>query len=295
VTQGDTPPEFVLDPQRVRMSFSRAARSYDEAAVLQARVRDELLDRLQWVRVQPAVVVDLGAGTGHASIALKKRYRASRVIAADLSPGMLHEAGAQRGFFRRFDLLCADAARLPLRTASVDLVFSNLMLQWCDDPDAVFRECRRVLKPGGLLTYSTFGPDTLIELRRAWAEVDELTHVNRFIDMHDLGDAMIRAGFAEPVMDVERCTLTYEDVRALMCDLKAIGAHNVNAGRARGLTGKSRLKRMIAAYESFRGDGRLPASYEIVYGQAWVAERQTGQAPSRDGEARIPVSGITRR
>jgi malonyl-CoA O-methyltransferase len=284
---------FALDPRRVRVSFSRAARSYDEAAVLQSRVREELLDRLQWIRMQPDIVVDLGAGTGHASVALRRRYRSSRVIAADVSLGMLREAGRQRRLFRRFDLVCADAARLPLRTASVDMVFSSLMLQWCDDPDAVFRECRRILRPGGLLTYATFGPDTLIELRRAWAEVDGLTHVNRFIDMHDLGDAMIRAGFAEPVMDVERCTLTYADARALMRDLKAIGAHNVNAGRARGLTGKSRLARMIAAYESFRREGRLPATYEVVYGQAWVAERQV--APSRDGEVRIPVSRITRR
>jgi len=287
--------EFALDPRRVRRAFSRAARDYDGSAVLQTRVRDELLDRLQWVRVEPSVIVDLGAGTGHASVALKRRYRASRVIAADLSPGMLREAASHRGLLRRFDVLCADAARLPLRTASVDLVFSNLMLQWCSDPDAVFSECRRVLKPGGLLTYTTFGPDTLIELRRAWATVDELTHVNRFIDMHDLGDAMIRSGFAAPVMDVERCTLTYADAHALMRDLKAIGAHNVNAGRARALTGKSRLTRMIAAYEAFRREGRLPATYEIVYGQAWAAGSAAAGDSPRDGEVRIPVSRITRR
>jgi len=191
--------------------------------------------------------------------------------------------------------VCADAAGLPLRTGSVDLVFSNLMLQWCSDPDAVFSECRRVLKPGGLLTYTTFGPDTLVELRRAWATVDDLTHVNRFIDMHDLGDAMIRSGFAAPVMDVERCTLTYADAHALMRDLKAIGAHNINAGRARALTGKSRLTRMIAAYEAFRREGRLPATYEIVYGQAWAAGSAAAGDSPRDGEVRIPVSRITRR
>ena len=264
--------EFALDPRRVRRAFSRAARDYDGSAVLQTRVRDELLDRLQWVRVEPSVIVDLGAGTGHASVALKRRYRASRVIAADLSPGMLHEAASHRGLLRRFDVLCADAARLPLRTASVDLVFSNLMLQWCSDPDAVFSECRRVLKPGGLLTYTTFGPDTLVELRRAWATVDDLTHVNRFIDMHDLGDAMIRSGFAAPVMDVERCTLTYADAHALMRDLKAIGAQNARSDRRRSLTGRRRWQRMLAALEEFRRDGRLPASFEVVYGHAWKPE-----------------------
>jgi len=173
-------------------------------------------------------------------------------------------------------------------------VFSNLMLQWCQDPDAVFGECRRVLKPGGLLTFTTFGPDTLVELRRAWAAADSRTHVNRFIDMHDLGDALVRSGLAEPVMDVERFTLTYAEVRDLMRDLKDIGAHNANAGRPRGLTGKGTLARMTAAYEAFRKDGRLPATYEVVYGQAWcpVAPPRRKGLP---GEVVVPIGRIGRR
>ena len=182
---------------------------------------------------------------------------------------------------------------MPLADASVDVVYSNLMLQWCDDLDALFAEFRRVLKPRGLLTFSTFGPDTLKELRAAWASVDGHTHVHRFIDMHDIGDALVRAGLSEPVLDVERFTLTYEDVQALMRDLKAIGAHNAAAGRAPGLTGRGRLRAMSAAYERYRSAGRLPASYEVVYGQAWG--RAPAVASAAPGEVRIPADSIGRR
>ena len=285
---------FDIDRRRVRRSFAHAAHSYDAAAVLQARVRDELLQRLDVVRLEPAVVLDLGAGTGHASLALKRRFRSSQVVALDLAEGMLREAGRRQTLLRRFRRVCGHAAQLPLRDASVDLVFSNLMLQWCTDPDAVFRECRRVLRPGGLLTFTTFGPDTLVELRRAWAAADHHTHVNRFIDMHDLGDALLRAGLVEPVMDVERYTLTYAEVRDLMLDLKAIGAHNANAGRARGLTGKGALARMTAAYEAVRRDGRLPATHEVVFGQAWVPVGAP-RAARVPGEVRVPVGKVGRR
>lgn len=285
---------FDIDLGRVRRSFGRSARAYDAAAVLQKRVREELLERLDVVRLEPGVVLDLGAGTGHAAAALKRRYRGSEVVALDLAEGMLREAGHRQTLLRRFRRICAQAAALPLRDASVDLVFSNLMLQWCQAPDVVFAECRRVLKPGGLFTFTTFGPDTLVELRRAWAAADERTHVNRFIDMHDLGDALVRSGLVEPVMDVERFTLTYAEVRDLMRDLKDIGAHNANAGRARGLTGKGALARMTAAYEARRRDGRLPATYEVVYGQAWcpVAPPRRKGLP---GEVVVPISRIARR
>lgn len=285
---------YDIDLARVRRSFGRSAHAYDAAAVLQKRVRDELLERLAVVRLAPTVVLDLGAGTGHAAVALKRRYRSSQVIALDLAEGMLREAGRRQTLLRRFRRVCAQGAALPLRDASVDLVFSNLMLQWCHDPDAVFRECRRVLKPGGLLTFTTFGPDTLVELRRAWAAADERTHVNRFIDMHDLGDALVRSGLAEPVLDVERFTLTYAEVRDLMRDLKDIGAHNANAGRPRGLTGKGTLARMTAAYEAFRRDGRLPATYEVVYGQAWCPV-SVPRSRHATGEVVVPIGRIGRR
>jgi malonyl-CoA O-methyltransferase len=286
--------DFLIDGQRVRRSFGRAAHDYDASAVLQARVRSELLARLDVVRLEPAVILDLGAGTGHACRQLRRRFRNGRVVALDVAEGMLKEAARQQTLFRRFRRVCADAAALPLKDASVDLVFSNLMLQWCNDPDQVFRECRRVLRPGGLLTFTTFGPDTLVELRRAWAAADAHTHVNRFIDMHDIGDALVRAGLAEPVLDVERYTLTYPEVRDLMRDLKTIGAHNANAGRPRGLTGRGALGRMVEAYECARRDGRLPATYEVVYGQAWCPEaRAKDRSPV--GEVVVPLSRIGRR
>jgi malonyl-CoA O-methyltransferase len=288
--------EFALDVQRVRDSFSQAAATYDAAAVLQTQVRDELLQRLDVLRMEPDVVVDLGAGTGQATIALKRRYPGGRVVAMDIAPGMLRQARRRQTLLRRFDRVVADAAALPLRDASVDMLFSSLMLQWCNDPDRVLRECRRVLRPGGVLHFTTLGPDTLIELRKSWQAADPgHAHVSRFVDMHDLGDALVRAGFAEPVLDVERYTLTYDDARGLMRDLKAIGAHNATAGRARGLTGKSTLARMLAAYEGFRREGRLPATYEVVFAQAWCPTgpiRTKGQPRS---ESVVPISQIRRR
>ena len=262
---------YALDTRRVRRSFDRAARTFDDAAVLHADVRNNLLARLDLMALAPRVVVDAGAGTGHASRALIRRYPGARVIALDASARMLHAAGRQQSWLRRFARVCADAERLPFAAGSVDLILSNLMLQWCN-PDRVFAEFRRVLAPHGLLTFTSLGPDTLRELRSAWAAVDSCTHVHQFIDMHDLGDALVRRGFASPVLDVERYTLTYLDVRRVAADLKATGAHNATMGRAKGLTGRRQFEALQAAYEAHRQDGRLPATYEVVFGHAWTPE-----------------------
>jgi malonyl-CoA O-methyltransferase len=264
---------YALDPYWLRRSFDRAAGTYDGAAVLQSQIREELLGRLSLMAISPEVVLDAGAGTGHGARALRRRYPKAAVIALDTSLAMLQVAGRRRswlrGFGRDFNRVCADAARLPLPDASVDLIVSNLMLHWCD-PDSVFAEFRRVLRPQGLLSFTTFGPDTLRELRSAWAQVDGYTHVMQFIDMHDLGDALVRAGFASPVLDVERYTLSYLDVRKVAEDLKATGAHNVTAGRPRGLVGRRRFARLLAAYETYRENERLPATYEVVFAHAWA-------------------------
>jgi malonyl-CoA O-methyltransferase len=288
---------YGLSPSRVRAAFDRASGSYEGSAVLQVQVADELLERLGALRLRPKVVVDLGAGTGRATAVLKRLYPRAQVIAVDLAPGMLQQARRHQRLLRPFHRVCADAHQLPFAAGQVDIVFSSLMLQWCH-LDQVFLELRRVLTPEGFFGFSSFGPATLRELRAAWAEADtgseEHTHVNQFIDMHDVGDALVRAGLMEPVLDVDRLALTYADALALMRDLKAIGAGNATAGRARALTGKSRMRKLAAAYEVFRRDGRLPATYEVVYGAAWgPAGRQA--VPALGGEARISPDMIGRR
>jgi malonyl-CoA O-methyltransferase len=270
---------YALEPHWVRRSFDRAAKTYDAAAVLHAEVRDNLLARLQLTTLEPRVVLDAGAGTGHASRALKRRYPKAQVVALDSSRRMLHEAARQQSWLRPFERVCADAGLLPLADGCVDLIVSNLMLQWCD-PDAVFAEFRRVLAPHGLLSFSAFGPDTLRELRTAWEQVDSHSHVHQFIDMHDLGDALVRAGFASPVLDVEKYILKYLNVRKVAADLKATGAHNATVGRARGLTGARKFAAMQAAYENFRQDGRLPATYEVVFAHAWVPAQSARRSPA---------------
>ena len=271
-----------LDARWTRRSFDRAAATYDAAAVLQAEVRGQLLERLDLTRLEPGVVLDLGAATGQGARALKRRYPGARVIAVDASLGMLRRAARRRAWFRPFALLGADAAQLPLADASVDLAFSNLLLPWCD-PDALFVELRRVLAPRGLLTLTGLGPDTLKELRAAWASVDGHARVAEFIDMHDVGDALVRAGFAAPVLDVERYTLRYSDVQGLAADLKSTGARNAAAGRLKGLTSPRKFAAMQRAYEAQRMDGRLPATCEVVFAQAWAPVEKHARAPSPQG------------
>jgi malonyl-CoA O-methyltransferase len=285
---------FQLDRAGVRAAFDRASATYEAAAVLQSRVAEELLSRLAPFDFRPQVVLDLGAGTGRAAAELKRHYRRSMIIALDIAPGMLDQAGRHQTLFRRFERVCADAARLPLESGSVDIVFSNLMLQWCDPLDDVLAEVRRVLKPQGFFAFTTLGPDTLKELRSAWAEADTHNHINRFLDMHDVGDALVRAGLQEPVLDVDRTQLTYGDGIALMRDLKSIGARNATAGRPRSLAGRARLQRVLAAYESFRKDGKLPATYEVVFGAAWGSAGRPASSV-RAGEVRISPSEIGRR
>lgn len=209
----------LLDAAEVRRAANAAARTYDEAAALQKVVRERLLERLDYVSLQPKVILDLGAATGHGSAALAQRYPDATVVAVDIAEQMLLQAMSVPAQPREFTAVCADAAALPFRNASVDLVFCSLLLPWCNAPTRVFEECRRILQPGGLFNFATAGPDTLYEMRAAWAEVDSATHVNRFLDMHDVGDGLLAAGMAEPVLDVDYFTLTYKTVKGLMRDL----------------------------------------------------------------------------
>jgi len=275
----------------MRAAFERASSRYDSSAHLQTRVAEELLERLAAFRFEPRTVLDLGSGTGRVTRELKRRYPRALVIALDLAPGMLREARRHQNLWRRFARVCGDALRLPLKDASIDVLFSSLMLQWCEPLDAALAEVRRVLKGSGFFAFSTFGPDTLHELRSAWAEVDGYNHVNHFPDMHEVGDALVRAGLMEPVLDADRIEVGYGDALELMRDLKAIGAHNVTAGRSRALAGRSRLERVRQAYEPYRRDGRLPATYEVIYGASWGATGRPAAA-AVGGVARIAPGSI---
>ncbi len=265
----------------VRESFGASARTYDEHAFLQREIGARLFERLQYIKAAPRRVLDIGSGTGYATQRIREHYPDADLVALDIAPAMLSHARQKAGnpsllkrLFGKLPAscyLCADAEALPLAADSIDLALSNLALQWCD-PERVAREASRVLAPRGLFMFTTFGPDTLKELRAAFKAADDAPHVNTFPDMHDIGDILVHAGFADPVMDQEIVTLTYTDLKPLLRELKGIGAHNVLPGRATGLMGRQRWQRMVDAYEAFRRDGRLPATYEVVYGHAWKPE-----------------------
>lgn len=280
-----------LDLQAVQLSFDRAAGDYDRYAVLQHEVEQRLLERLEFLRGEPARILDLGCGTGIASEAMKERMGGATVIGLDWSRGMLSRFSERnRGAALP---LCADMQSLPLPPRSFDLVFSSLAVQWSTAPEALFAGIRQVLRPGGMLLFSTFGPDTLRELRSAWRAADEGPHVNRFTDMHDIGDLLLACGFSDPVMDVDVMTLEYPDVISLMRELKAIGAHNALAGRRAGLTGKGKFRRVLESYERFRSGGKYPATYEVIYGLAY-GPPDGRPVRTADGEvASFPVEALS--
>jgi malonyl-CoA O-methyltransferase len=294
--------DYRPDKHQVAQSFSGAASLYDDVAVIQRQTADELLERLDYMTVNPKTVLDLGAGTGRNLSKLHKRFPQSELIAMDLAPAMLQQAikryrqdqGWKRLWTRQAPVyIQGDAEAIPLSDNSVDLIYANLSLQWCE-PRKTFSEVMRVLKPGGVVMYSSLGPDTLKELRQAWAEVDDYPHVNLFYDMHDVGEAMMAAGLTDCVLDVEPYQLHYPSALKMMRDLKQLGAHNVNEGRRKGLTGKALLQKVCDAYEQQRVEAGVPASYEVIYGQGWKQPQQ-GQFTHADGSVHIPLSEIVKR
>ena len=286
----------LFDSKHVRRAFSRAASSYHAAAVLQQEVARRLLESLDYLEErQPQVVLDVGSGPAHSTAAMKKRWPKAQVVALDLALPMLRQARRQAGWWKPFNRVCADARALPLAEGSVDVIFSNLCLQWVEDLPAVFAGFRRVLRPGGLMLCSSFGPETLAELREAFAQADASPHVSPFASIAQFGDALLSAGFRDPVVDRDLFNLTYPDLPALMRELRAIGATNAMASRRRSLTGRARFAAAAAAYEPLRdGQGRLPSSWEVIYAQAWATApgmpiREGGHEVAAVPLAQIPI------
>lgn len=278
--------DHIIDKRLVRNAFERAAASYDQAAVLQREVCDRMLLRLDYIKYTSDVILDTGSGTGYGTRKLLMRYPAARILAIDIAPAMHVQARPGISWWRQMlatsqnqnhnqiSYVGGDVEQMPFKDSCVGLVWSNLMLQWCNDLKQAFAEVHRILRSDGLFIFSTFGPDTLKELRQAFRDADDYSHVNRFTDMHDIGDMLAHNGFDPVVMDMEYITLTYDDVISVMRDLKAIGAHNVTQGRRRGLTGKTAWQKAISYYETLRMRGKLPATFEVVYGHAWKPKLQ---------------------
>lgn len=265
-----------LDKVAVKKSFNRAAKTYNIASVLQQEVLARLLARLQYVRLNPESIIDIGCGTGRGVSGLQKTYPGAKVVGLDLAYAMLGETKKQYRLFSKKRVVNADMERLPLADNSFDLMFSCLAMQWANDLNSVLREVARIGRSSGLFMFATFGPSTLVELRDSWFEVDQRPHVHQFIDMHDIGDALMAAGFSQPVVDAEMIKLEYGDFKPVLSDLKNIGASNADKSRNKGLMTPNRLKQLESAYreKGFR-DGKFVASYEVIYGHAWISDAPT--------------------
>lgn len=281
-----TKPE--IDKHSVQAGFNRAAHSYDSVAFLQEEICNRLIERLQWIKHSPQTILDLGSGTGTGSLALKKYYPKARIIALDLAEEMLKFAQVKvnnnLNFIDRFkrsnhiNHICADAESLPFKNQTFDLIFSNLSIQWCENYPLLFSEFSRILKPEGFLQFSTFGVDTLKELRQCWQSVSSFAHVNEFIDLHDLGDFMLGAGLKDPIVDAEFITIEYSQINNLVHELKKLGAQNHLQQRPKSLQGKNQFKQMLTSYEQFKlENNKYPATYEVIYGHAWAKDLQVTQ------------------
>lgn len=278
-----------VDRRQVVRRFSRIAADYAAGDFFAREVDRRMQERLDYVRLTPQRIVDLGCSRGASLSGLSARFPAAELYGLDVSAEMLDAGRDSRPAWqrmlglgkRRASRIRGDVERLPLASRSTGMLWSNLVLHWLDNPLPALAEAHRVLEVGGLLMFSTLGPDTLRELRTAFS--DGYAHTQRFTDMHDLGDMLVECGFSDPVMDMEVITVTYESVDALFAELRAAGSGCAMKARRRGLTGRGRLAAMRAAYEAMRVDGRLPATFELIYGHAWKPEARQ----SADGRAII--------
>lgn len=267
---------FLIDKKAMKRSFEKAAQTYDSANFLHKEIADRLLSRMDYVKIRPEKIIDLGCRTGYASNQLAGHYKNSSIIAIDIAHAMTVKTRGERVWWKRHlpildnnpvRVVCADIEQLPIADNSIDLAWSNLTLHWYDLNKSI-ASIHRALKVEGLFTFTTLGPDTLKELRQAFGD-DDYVHVNQFVDMHDIGDTLVHAGFADPVMDMEILTITFDSLSTIVSDLKALGVNNKLNGRSRGLFSSAKWKRVEENYESCRKDGKLPVTIEVIYGHAW--------------------------
>lgn len=277
--------ETMLNKKRIREDFSNAASSYDAAAVVQAEICERTLERLQMLKLSPDTILDIGSGTGKSVRALENIFPNSNVIASDFAQSMLEQSNCKPA-------LCCDAQFLPIKNQSVDLIFSTSTFQWCEDLNLLFAECFRVLKADGTMVFSTFGPDTLKELRMSWASVDQKQHVHEFLDMHHIGDILLANQYLDPVVDREIIVVEYHTAKQLLSDLKATGSRSKfqqqEENAAIGLTGKQAFNKFVAMYNTFRLENdALPASYEVIYGYA--KKPSSHSVDSKSTEIKVPI------
>ena len=283
------PPPHSLKKTDIRRRFDRVAADFDGADVVHRHCFAGISERLGPMQIEAQRVLDLGCATGSGTRLLAKAYRGARVLGVDLSLPMLKQARRRRGFFSRPKEIQASADALPFATASIDVVVANLLLPWIDEPAAVFAEIRRVLRKDGVFAFSTLGPDSFLELRQRWQQEDDFSHVNAFADMHNLGDALVRAGLADPVLDVDRLTVTYSGHERLLNDLKRAGARNTLLARRPTMTGKQRFQRVFDALQSPEPGAPISVNLEVIFGHAW------GSGPAQPpGEFRIEAGAIGR-
>ena len=283
---------FSIDNQAVAKALEAAAKTYKKGEEIPHAIADRLLERLDFIHLNPLQVVDFGARTGYTTRALLKHYEKADIISFDFSVSLLNQA--ENGFQEHLPkMLVAEYTLLPFADQSVDLIFSNLTFQWSLNLQQTLQECRRILRPGGLLLFSTVGPDTLKELRASFS--DEKRHVHSFYDMHDIGDMLTYLHFIHPVMDMEYLTVRYSSVLQLMADLKAIGAHNAAQDRSRGLMGKNQWQQMLKTYEKWRDESRaVPVTIEVIYSHAFGSEVVSSKI-DQEQKILIPAGNIKRK
>ena len=275
----------------IRRRFDDAAASFNQADYVHRATSEGLIDRLSPIKIDPQLILDLGAATGKSGRELSTIYRKATIVSLDASAGMLKAATKSRRFFSKYKRLSlqADAGQIPLRTGSVDLVFCNMMLPWVADLTTCFADVARVLRKGGVFAFSTLGPDSMMEFREAWSRIGETDRVHVFPDMHVVGDALVQAGLADPVLDIDRLTITYPSNAELLDDLNSCGASIEPFWKDPLPENLSRLKIMMRDFQNHQDRSDLSLDLELVYGHAWGS----GPRP-KPGEYRIEPGSIGR-